>query len=105
MPLIVARQVVLQGPRSDLFKLAIWSPVTVAPVTIPLLEKLLILGLELVLQHDAVDVRALVAQPLGFLEIGTIDVRVVLQLPRPLDPVMEGLSIGRVCVTPSRRTV
>jgi hypothetical protein len=101
MPLVVARQVVLRGPGSDLFKLAIRPAVTVAPVAIPLLEKFLILGLELVLQHYAVDVRALVAQPLGFLAIGTIDVRVVLQLPRPLDPVMEGLSIGRVCVTPS----
>ena len=63
MPLVVARQVVLQGPGSDLFKLAIWAAVTVALIAIPLLEKLLILGFELVLQQDAVDVRALVAQP------------------------------------------
>jgi hypothetical protein len=59
-------------------KLAIWSAITVVPVAIPLLQKLLILNLEFILQDDTVDVRAFVAQPLGFLEIGAIDLRVVL---------------------------
>src|SRR2546428_12934096 len=41
MPLVVAREVVLQRPGADLFKLAIWSAVTVAPVPIRLSEELL----------------------------------------------------------------
>jgi hypothetical protein len=101
MSLVVARQVVLQGPGSDLFKLAIRPAVTVAPVAIPLLEKLLILGLEFVLQDDAVDVRALVAQPLAFFEIGAIDLGVVLQLPGLLDAVVKSLAVRRVGVTPA----
>ena len=79
-------------------RVAIRPAVTVVAVAIPLLQELLILGLELVLQDDAVDVRALVAQPLGFLEIGAIDLGVVLQLPRLLDAVVERLAVRRVCV-------
>jgi hypothetical protein len=101
MSLVVARQVVLQGPGSDLFRLAIRPAVTVAPVAIPLLEKLLILGLEFVLQDDAVNVRAVVAQPLGFFEIGAIDLGVVLQLPGLLDALVKRLVVRRVGVTPA----
>ena len=61
VPLVIAGQVMLLRPAADLLKLAIWPAVTVAPVAIPLLEKLLILGLEFVLEDDAVDVRALLA--------------------------------------------
>jgi hypothetical protein len=62
VPLVVTRQVVLSCPALDLQRVAVGPAIAVAPVAIPLLKKLLILGPELVLQHDAVDVRALVAQ-------------------------------------------
>ena len=37
-------------------------------------------------------------QPLGFFEVGAVDLGVVLQLPRLLDAVVERLTIGRVLV-------
>ena len=94
--LVVARQVVLRRPGADLVELAIGSAVAVVAIAIPLLQELLILGLELVLQDDAVDVRALLVQALGFFEVGAVDLGVVLQLARLLDAVVERLSIRRV---------
>jgi hypothetical protein len=49
-----------------------------------------------------VDVRALVAQALGFLEIGAIDLRVVLQLAWLLDAALERLAVTRVWVSLAR---
>ena len=44
---------------------------------------------------------ALVAQPLGFFEIGAIDLGVVLQLPGLLDAVVKRLAVRQVGVTPA----
>jgi hypothetical protein len=44
VPLVIARQIVLDGPLLDLFDLAIWTTVAVLPVTIPLPEKSLVFG-------------------------------------------------------------
>ena len=44
------------------------------------------------------DVRAGLAQPLGFLEIGAIYLRIVLQLPRLLDTVVKRLSVRRPAI-------
>jgi hypothetical protein len=93
VPLVIARQVVLDGPRSNLLDLAIGASIAVVAIAIPLLEELLILGLELVLQDDAMDVGALVAQALGLLEISPVDLRVVFQLTWFLDAVMERLAL------------
>src|SRR5437870_5789210 len=51
---------------------------------LPRLKELLVLTLELGVEADATDARALFAQALGLLEVGAIDLRVVHQLARPV---------------------
>ena len=97
----IARQVVLQGPGPDLVDVAIRAAIAVIALAVPLLKEFLIVRLEFVLQDDAMDVRALVAQPLGLLEIRPVDFGIVLQLPRLLDAVVERLAVRRVGVTPA----
>src|ERR1700687_1673371 len=77
-------------------------PITVVLVAIPLLKELLVLGLQLVLRDHAMDVRACLMQAFGLLQIGAIDLRVVLQLPRPLDTVVERLSVMRASLMAAR---
>ena len=48
------------------------------------------------------DVRACLMQAFGLLQIGAIDLRVVLQLPRPLDTVVERLSVMRASLMAAR---
>ena len=78
MPLVVARQVVLPRPVLDLQRIAVRPAVAVVAVSIALLQELLILALQVVLEDDAVDVRAFVAQALGFLDVGAIEFRIML---------------------------
>lgn len=63
--LVVARQVVLVGPLANLVERPVGPPVRILAVAVPLLQKLLVLGLE-----------------------------VVLQLTRTLDAVVERLSVA-----------
>ena len=84
-----------------LFDVAIGPSVAVLVVAIPFLQELLILPLQLVVQEDAVDVCTLFAQVLGLLQIGSVDLGVVRQLPRLVNAVVEGLTIRCVgIVTP-----
>jgi len=59
--LLVARQIVLPRPASDLVDVAIGSSVAILVVAIPFLQELLVLPLQLVVQEDAVDVCTLLA--------------------------------------------
>jgi hypothetical protein len=86
------------GPIVDLIETAARSAVTVFAIAVGLLEKLLVLALEIVFKDDAVDVRAIVAQSLGFVHVGAIKVSVVLQLARPLNAAVKRLSFRRVLV-------
>ena len=61
-------------------------------VAISFLQKLLILALQLIVQKDAVNVRAFVAQTLGLLQVRSIDLGVVRQLARLVDAMVEGLA-------------
>ena len=70
VPVVVARQLVLLCPGADLLEPAVGSAITVIAIAISFLQELLVLALEVVLQKDTVDVGALVAQPLGFIDIG-----------------------------------
>ena len=87
VPLVVTRQVVLARPALDLQRVAVGPAVAVVAVAVPLLQELLVLGLQLVLQDDAVDVCVHVVQAFGFFEVRTVDLGVVLQLSRLLDTV------------------
>ena len=62
----------------------------------------MILALQVVLEHDTVDVRALVTEAFGFLHVGAIEFRVVLQFARLRDAGIEGLAIARVIVQTPR---
>jgi hypothetical protein len=59
---IEIRQIMFLGPFRDLKRVPIWSAVAVSPVSVVLLEELLIFPLEINLQHDALDLRAFLAQ-------------------------------------------
>jgi hypothetical protein len=85
----------------DLVQSTIGPAVAVVAVAVPFLEEFLVFALQVVLQHDAVDVRAFVAQPFGLLEVRAIELRVVLQLPRSLDAVVELLRVARVSTQPA----
>ena len=78
--LLVARQVVVARSLLDLQRIAVRPTIAVATIAIALLQKLLIVGLQVVLEDDAVDVRALVTKAVGFLHVGPIELRVMLQL-------------------------
>ena len=69
MPLVVTRQVVLARSALDLQRVAVGPAVAVVAVAVPLLQELLILGLQLVLQDHAVDVCVHVVQAFGFFEV------------------------------------
>jgi hypothetical protein len=98
VPPIVTRQVMLSCPVEDLIEAAARTSVAVVTIAIGLLEELLVLPLEIVFEDDAVDMRAIVSQPLGFVHVGPIKVSVVLQLARLLNAVMKRLSTRRVLV-------
>ena len=51
--LLIAGEVVLVGPPSNLVSIAVRPAIRVAPAAIPSLQELLILGLKVVLEHDA----------------------------------------------------
>jgi hypothetical protein len=96
--LLVTGEVVLTRPIDDLVQAAVWAAVAVVAVAIAVLEELLVLALEVILEDDAVDVSALVVQPLGFVRVSAIELGVVLQFSRLLNAVMKRLPIRRMLV-------
>jgi hypothetical protein len=96
--LVVARQVVLPGPVLNLQRVAIGSAVAVVTIAIALLQELLILAFQVVLEDDAVDVRAFVTEAFGFLRVGAIEFRVMLQFARLRDVGIESLAVAGVIV-------
>ena len=106
--LVVARQVMLPGPVLDLQRVAVRPAIAVVTIAIALLQEFLVLRLQVVLEDDAVDVCALVTEAFGFLHVGPIELRVMLQLAWLLDAVMEGLALAqlndRIAFGPSSRT-
>ena len=62
---VVLRELVLDGPTIDLVGRSIGPSVAVGLAAIALLQELLVLALQLVVEHDATDEGAVLAQPLG----------------------------------------
>jgi hypothetical protein len=79
--LVEVREMVFMRSRFDLARVAIRPPVTVRSAAVVLLEPLLVLPLEIVLQDDATDVRALLAKTFFGAQVGTIERGVVRQFP------------------------
>jgi hypothetical protein len=88
---VVVRQLVLPRPTRDLFRLPIWPPVAVLLATVALVEKTLVVTLQLVVENDAADPTAFAAEPFRCELVGTIDVRVVGQLARLPEASVERL--------------
>ena len=102
VPLVVARQVVLARPLLDLQRIAVGSAIAVVTIAIALLQELLILAFQVVLEDDAVDIRAFVTEAFGLLPVGAIEFRVMLQFARLRYAGIEGLAIARVLVRAAR---
>jgi hypothetical protein len=99
---IVAGKVVFPCPVLDLERCAVWPAVGVVATAIAFLQELLILAFQVVLEDDTVDVRAFVTEAFGFLGVGAIEFRVMLQFARLRDAGIEGLAIARVIVQTPR---
>lgn len=99
VPLVVARQVVVVCPVLDLTEIAVRTAVGVLAIPIARLKEFLVLRLQFVLENDSMDMGALVSEPLGFLQICPIELRVVLQFARSLNAVMKCLSVTCIVFT------
>jgi hypothetical protein len=96
--MVVTRQVVLSCPVLNLQRIAIGSAIAVVTIAVALLQELLILAFQVVLEDDAVDVRAFVTEAFGFLRVGAIEFRVMLQFARLRDVGIESLAVAGVIV-------
>jgi hypothetical protein len=75
-------------------RVPIRASVAVGPTAIVLLEKLLVLGLEVLLEDHAADLSTLLAETLLRAEVGAIERRIVRQLTGSADACMERLVTG-----------
>jgi hypothetical protein len=99
---IEVRKLVVACPVFDLARVAIRASVTVWPTSVPLLEPLLVLALELVVEDHAADVGALVAEPLLFSHVRAIELRIMREFARPVHACIEGLPPLTVAVAAMR---
>jgi len=65
------------------------SATAVVTIAIAFVQELLIFAFQVVLEDDAVDVRAFVTEAFGFLLVGEIEFRIMLQFPRLRDAGIE----------------
>ena len=90
--LVEVRKVVLDCPQRDLLGTSVGAPVTVGAASIPLLQEALVLALELVVEDDAPEAIAALGEPVGGLQVGAVDLGVMLQFPRLAEARVERLS-------------
>jgi len=88
---VEVRQLMFVCPLADLIGRSIRVSVAVVVVTVALVKPTLILALELVVQHDAIDARAELQDSRLGLFVGAVDLGVVFQLARPYKARVEGL--------------
>jgi hypothetical protein len=55
------------------------------------LEELLIIALEVLFEHDALDVRTFLHQPLSRPEVRSIELRIVREFSLPCEPIVKHL--------------
>ena len=94
--LVVARQVVFPRPVLNLQRTPVRPAIAVVAIAIALLQELLVLGFQLVLEDDAVDVGAHLVQAFSLFEVGAVDFGVVLQFAGSLDAFVERLALSGV---------
>jgi hypothetical protein len=88
---VEVRQVMFVCPLADLIRSSIGMSVVVVVVVIAFVQPTLVLALELVVQHDAIDARAPLQEPCLGLFVGAVDLDVVFQFSRPNKARVEGL--------------
>ncbi len=81
---VVVRELVVNGPTMDLLRRSIGPSVALGLAAIALLQELLVLALQLIVENDAADEGTVFAEALRILEIGSIDLRIVHHLARPV---------------------
>src|SRR5438046_568007 len=86
-------QVVFASPLAHLLLVTVGMSVVVVAAAIPFVQPALVLALELVVQHHALDRRAAVVQALRFALVGAIDLEVVFQFPLASQAVVERLAV------------
>lgn len=90
---VEVRQVVLTRPGGDLGLATVRSAVTVAIAAIALLEKALVVTLQLAIQLHPLDARTSIAQAPGSFQVAPIELRVVATLARAIGTRMELLTL------------
>jgi hypothetical protein len=95
---VEVRQIVFLGPFPDLVVGPIRVAVVVIAVAIALMEPALVLAFELMIQHDPLDPRVTLGEPLRGAFVGAIDLKVVFELPFAFDACPEGLAVTLVPV-------
>jgi hypothetical protein len=96
---IEVREVVLERPGLNLFRVAIGMAVVVIAVAIPLVEPLLIVALELVVEYDAIDAGVALLEAFGFTKIGATDLGVVFQFTLAFEAGVERLMVPMVAAS------
>lgn len=97
--IVEVRQVVLPRPLLDLVRISIRMAVVVVALAVAGMQPLLVLTLELVIQHDAVNGCATALQRRRFALERTIDLEVVFELALSFDALPEGLTAILVSVS------
>jgi hypothetical protein len=98
--LVLVRQVVLVGPRLDLFAASVRAPVAVAIAPIVRLEEALVVALQLAIELHPQDVGLLLTEPFRFLQVRAIELGVVRPLACAVGTGVEGLATVVVAVAP-----
>jgi hypothetical protein len=96
--LIEVREVVLVRPFADLGIGPIRVSVIVIAAAIALMEPALVLPLELVIEHDALNPRVTLGKPLRGAFVGAVNLDVVFQFPLAFDARPEGLAVTLVAI-------
>jgi hypothetical protein len=99
--IVEVRERMVMCPFLNLMRVSGRAPVTVLAPPIGLLEKRLILTLEVLFENHTTNVRALLTEALLRPEIGAVEGRVMGQLTGPAHATMEGL--GARVMVPSMR--
>ncbi|MCA1706242.1 MAG: hypothetical protein LC808_24450 [Actinobacteria bacterium] len=88
---VEVRQVMFVCPLADLIWRSIRVSVVVIVVTVALVKPALVLALELMVEHDAIDARAPLEEPRLGLFVGAVDLDVVFQFAGPYKARVERL--------------
>ncbi len=79
--LIEVRQVVLVRPIFNLPVGSVGVPVVVVPLPVPSVQPFLVLALQFIVEDHALDLGTAFREPVGRLQVGVVDLRVMLELP------------------------